>query len=260
MERIDFDLKTEEFFAVCLNGTLEDYSSEALHVHPFHQVLVIRNGVALLEDGLNVQPQFGHLAAFIPAGAPHRTTVFGEAVEYQSLYFNSRLMPDHGGEIILYEMSGLGIALLERLNGYEQLSGLHEGLARECVLLLVRLLGEEPREKRSQWHMRLPHHEVNKKIVAYLEQNYMHRIHAEDVARVSARCYRQASRLFTSEMKLSIFEYLRMLRMLKASIMLKTGGTKIVTIAYDCGYESLSAFFADFKGVFGISPGEFRRR
>jgi hypothetical protein len=91
METIDFGIKTKELYGIGLNGSLEDFSSDELHVHPFHQVLQIKRGVALLEDGKVTKPQYGFLAAFIPAWSPHRTKVLGNVVEYQSLYFNISL-------------------------------------------------------------------------------------------------------------------------------------------------------------------------
>jgi len=48
METIDFGI-SKGLYATGLKGTLEDFSSDTLHVHPFHQVLQIRNGVALLQ-------------------------------------------------------------------------------------------------------------------------------------------------------------------------------------------------------------------
>jgi len=92
IEIIDFGLKEADFFAMGLKGALLDFSSEALHAHPFHQVLQIRNGVALLQDGGGKRPQYGSMAAFIPAYVPHRTEVIGEKVTYQSIYFNKDLL------------------------------------------------------------------------------------------------------------------------------------------------------------------------
>jgi AraC-like DNA-binding protein len=48
--------------------------------------------------------------------------------------------------------------------------------------------------------------------------------------------------------------------MLQASIAINMTKKKIISVAYDCGYDSISSFFIDFKQIFGISPAEFRNR
>ena len=81
MKMKDLGLSLNKFYAVGLHGSLEDFSSETLHVHPFHQVLQIKNGVALLRDITGTRPQYGHMAAFIPAQVSHRTEVMGDSLE-----------------------------------------------------------------------------------------------------------------------------------------------------------------------------------
>ena len=44
-----------------------------------------------------------------------------------------------------------------------------------------------------------------------------------------------------------------------ASILLSTTEKTVIHIAYECGYESLSTFYSDFKKYFSITPKEFRR-
>ncbi len=56
------------------------------------------------------------MAAFIPAGAPHRSIVIGEKVGYQSLYLNRSLIKKKRRGITIFEISELGVALLNRLN------------------------------------------------------------------------------------------------------------------------------------------------
>jgi hypothetical protein len=105
METIDLGIDWKNFHAVGLHGSLEDFSSETLHIHPFHQVLHIKNGIALLQDTKGTRPQYGHMAVFIPANVPHRTKVIGDSLAYQSLYFKKSLFNWHGRTILLFQMS-----------------------------------------------------------------------------------------------------------------------------------------------------------
>lgn len=258
MEIIDFGLRKIGFVGVGLKGScsLEDFSSDDLHTHPFHQVLQIKNGVALLQDDKLTKPQFGHLTAFIPADSPHRTKMLGE-VEYQSLYFNKSLLPKYKNVIGLFQMSDLGIALLDNLNNSESLQNLNRGIAKECLLLFIKVLVRDLGNEVSLPKLRSPEVQMNKKICAFLEGNYHRRITAEDLS-LFPRSFRQLSRTFKAEMSVSIFDYLRLFRMLQAAIRLKTTDNKIVAVAGDCGYDSISSFFSDFKRTFSVSPREFR--
>lgn len=55
-------------------------------------------------------------------------------------------------------------------------------------------------------------------------------------------------------------ELVNRLRLEQAARSLRLGGEDITTIAYDCGFETLSYFCALFKKRFGLSPREYRKR
>jgi AraC-like DNA-binding protein len=258
MVKIDFGLGKKEFIGAGLRGSLEDFSSDGLHTHPFHQVLRIKNGVALLQDDQLTKPQFGHLTAFIPAHSPHRTKVLGQAVEYQSLYFSRSLLPKYKDAITLFRMSDLGIALLDNLNTSASLRNLNKGLARECLMLFIKVLVRDLRTEVSLPALRSPAHAMNKRVCAFLEQNYHRKITAEDLALLPLS-FRQLSRNFKTEMRICMFDYLRLFRMLQAAIRLKTTDDKISTVAVECGYNSISSFFTDFKKTYSVSPRGFRK-
>ena len=59
---------------------------------------------------------------------------------------------------------------------------------------------------------------------------------------------------------IDIGSYLKLYRVLRASIYLSTTDMKILGIAHESGYNSVSSFFADLKKVFGLSPVRFRKR
>ncbi|MBI9078057.1 MAG: helix-turn-helix transcriptional regulator, partial [Desulfatibacillum sp.] len=69
---------------------------------------------------------------------------------------------------------------------------------------------------------------------------------------------RHLSRLFKEEMQITLFEYLRLYRILMASLALCEPDRAITEIALDCGYESLSSFYRDFNTVYGAPPKSFR--
>jgi len=260
VETIDFGLNAKDLYAVGLKGTLEDFSSDDLHVHPFHQVLQIRNGVALLQEKDGKRPQYGHMAAFIPAYAPHRTEVLGQSVGYQSLYFNRALFRRQSGAIVIFRMSALGMALLDYLNREDSLADGSRGVFRDCVRLFVKILSVDVQSDVGPLLLPEPTDRMNRAVSRFIERRYQERITSKDFERAFPLSFRQLSRRFKSDLGLSVFEYLRVFRMLRASIYINTTDMKILSVAYECGYESISSFFSDFKKVFGLSPAEFRSR
>jgi AraC-like DNA-binding protein len=260
MEFMDLDIDWKSFYAVGLSGTLEDFSTEKLHMHPFHQVLHIKNGVALIQDACGTRPQYGHMAVFIPAHVRHRTEVIGDAVAYQSLYFNESLLTWNRRTILPFEMSPLGFALLERINKEEPLRNLDCGIARDCVDLFLKVLPADMKNEGPSLFLPELHSEPGRKVRRFIERNYRRKITSADVSRAAASSFRQVSRVFKADTGLTVFEYLRVYRMLRASIGISMTDAKITAIAYDCGYESISSFFTDFRKLFGLSPDAFRRR
>ena len=71
---------------------------------------------------------------------------------------------------------------------------------------------------------------------------------------------RHLTRIFKQDLKITIFDYLRLYRILMASIELNDPARSITDIAYDVGYDSISSFYRDFNIVFAITPKVFRNR
>jgi transcriptional regulator GlxA family with amidase domain len=93
-----------------------------------------------------------------------------------------------------------------------------------------------------------------------LKKNYREKIELQDFTRLQPYTTRHISRFFKEEMKISIFEYLKIYRILQASIKLETTTKTVTEISYACGYNSISCFFHDFGQIFSLTPRQFRNR
>jgi len=155
-------------------------------------------------------------------------------------------------------MSELGVSLLDYLNNEEPLQSLEFGVPRDCVMLLVKVLSRDILREVSPIVLPESKVEINGALCRFMEENYRKKITSADFARAFPLSFRQLSRTFKSDMGLTIFEYLKVLRMVMASICLNTTDMKITSVAYECGYDSISSFFTDFRKTFGLSPGDFR--
>jgi AraC-like DNA-binding protein len=239
-------------------GVLEDCSTDGLHRHPFHQVLVIRNGVSLFHLESCTLPQYGHTAAFIPAGQLHRTVVLGSEVLYETVYFHRRyLLPACRG-VTMFTMGPLGLALMERLCGTEK-PDMKNRHVRECFSLLVHEMKSGLGAPADIVTLPAAQGPAGKSIAEFIHGAFRQKLTLDRIASCVPYTSRHAARLFAADLGVSVFTYVRLYRMLRASIMLQLDDNPVIDIALECGYDSLSSFYADFRRHFGASPSAFRR-
>ena len=240
-----------------LSGTMATYSTEDLHTHDQHQVLRIRSGVALLVDQHRRQPMFGALTAFIPADLAHRSVVLGSPVNYKSIYLARELLPYSRAEISLFFISPLGSSLFDRIQirGAQDLA---RNLNQECMDLLLKVLPEEIKTQVSLVRLPEPRSSLARQVVRFMEERSPEPLSMSDFSKAFPYSGRHLARLFKQEMKITLFEYLRLYRILMASLALCDPKKAITEIGLDCGYASLSSFYRDFNMVYGVPPKSFR--
>ena len=241
----------DQFFS--LRGTMTEYSTEKVHANPWHQILMISEGVSMLVNETEKKPLYGAMCAFLPAGTAHRSVVVGSEVTYNSIYFGDETMNTDG--IRVFAVSPLFRELFLRLTAAPLLAR-SPGTEQKCFTLLLLLLSEESAEP---FQLALPQavSENCRKLCDYIEHNYEKPLRLTDFCSVLPYSAKHISRLFIGEMSISLFEYLRMYRIFKASVSLKNDRRGVVHTAYACGYESLSSFYTDFRKYFPVSPKEF---
>lgn len=249
--------------AFSIEGIWDHNHSSHLNIHFFHQVLVVHTGVFMIEDDTFKQPLYKHNAAFIPANKAHKIYLVSEhsrseAVCY-SLFFKKKYIKKQIEGIKLFQISDLNTALLQKLNEVN-LINLTYGIMGRCLDLFLEILNLDI-EKEAPL-IRLPEAKTDfgKKIIQYIEKNYMNNINFSDFASIISYSPRHTSRLFQEDLGISVFEYLRLYRILVASIELDKKDKKIIDIALDCGYNSLSSFYSDFKIYYSITPSQFRKK
>lgn len=83
-----------------------------------------------------------------------------------------------------------------------------------------------------------------------------------NIAELATNCYLSEPhfrKIFKEATGLPPSQYIIKFRMNAASIMLKNSQRKIIQIAIDCGYTTLSSFNRSFKTTFNLSPREYRK-
>jgi len=242
-----------------LEGSFETASTRQQHTHDCHQLLRIRSGTSLLEEAAWQQPLFSNMTAFIPRGIPHRSLVLGGPVHYKSIYLDKDLWPVSGNSIRIFNMSPLGTALFDRIaldRAHEKNRDFH----LKCLDLLLTLLDREMTCLSGITRIPLPRDKKNSKLTAFIKNHYREKLTLEDFSRAVHYSPRHLSRRFKADLGLSLFEYLRLYRIFRAAVRLSTSKDPVTRIAFSVGYDTLSSFYKDFKGLFTVSPAVFRKR
>ena len=98
------------------------------------------------------------------------------------------------------------------------------------------------------------------KIARFITENYLEDITAAQIAKAAGLNTNYASTLFSQQCGMSPTDYLILHRAHHAHRLLATTDQKIISIAFDSGFRSLSRFYEAFEHIFHCPPREVRRR
>lgn len=96
-------------------------------------------------------------------------------------------------------------------------------------------------------------------LAAYIAQNYQETILIGEAAKEVGLHPNYAMNLFRKTFNITINEYLTQHRVSHAQRLLATTDDKIVDVALEAGYPTLSRFYEAFKKSCGCSPSDYRR-
>lgn len=95
-------------------------------------------------------------------------------------------------------------------------------------------------------------------VLKYIQENLGEPLTLETVGHAFSYSERTLTRLFRSTMDISFFQYLKLARMIKAMGYLLETEKTISEIAWDTGYNSVSAFSNTFYKLVGRRPSDFQ--
>ncbi|MBP5493298.1 MAG: helix-turn-helix transcriptional regulator [Clostridiales bacterium] len=99
-----------------------------------------------------------------------------------------------------------------------------------------------------------------KKVLDYIHENYMHPIHAEDMAKMCNMSYSYFSRFFRHSLGQTFSDYLLYVRLSEAEKLLMTSTRSISQIALDCGFSTSSYFITQFKKHRHTTPKQLKQK
>jgi AraC-like DNA-binding protein len=97
------------------------------------------------------------------------------------------------------------------------------------------------------------------RIFDYISRRFKTEIHVADIARHARLHPKYATTLFRKESGINIVDFVMMLRVYEAQKLLLSSDMKIIDIAMEAGFGSMSNFYKCFKKVCGHNPKDYRK-
>ena len=224
------------------------------HCHDMHQLSYAFEGAVEVEStrGRNLIPR--QLAAWIPAGVPHCTSI--HRIRWVSVYFPTHMVDDLERRVRTVMVSPLMREMMReamrwpigapedalRTSFFETMAKLCvEWIAREADLFLP--TSNDPRVRRA---LDYTTQRLDLKITEICER-----------AGISVRSLR---RHVKAEVGMTWEEYRHRSRLLQAISLLSETDEPVIEIAARCGFDSQSAFAKVFRATMGEAPRDYRIR
>ncbi len=132
-----------------------------------------------------------------------------------------------------------------------ELSKLH--LTCALMLFILERVEKDISEKCSQTNIRL------REIITYIQENLSSDLSITNIAKNFYVSKEYLCTFFKKNTGVTIFSYIRKVRLNRAVELLATTDKKIIEICELAGFNAMSTFMRDFKKEFGMSPSEMRQ-
>ncbi len=97
-------------------------------------------------------------------------------------------------------------------------------------------------------------------ILQYMSDNCASQLSIPAVAKRFGLSQRNLDRLFLQSVQMPPVSYLLDLRLRSAAEKIRSGGSKITEVAYECGFNDSNYFAKLFRRKYGLSPRSFRKK
>ncbi len=194
-------------------------------------------------------------AALIAAGQPVSITILTQLTS-ASVLFAPHVMPDPPA-VTVFDVSPLARALITECHEYGPDDGplppYGQSLFQTLALAVLRL-AETP----SPLSLPLPASDQLRRALDLTEAAASDAPTFADIAYQTGQSPRALSRRFAEEMGMTWRQALCRIRMMRAVEALAGSEMPVTEIAFQVGYNSVSAFNAAFRDVLGVSPTQYR--
>lgn len=199
----------------------------------------------------------------VPSGSIHRTQYQND--EYSRLLINCskyfipssvlkvlpRITYVYNNTAISGKIKELFYSIRDDYNNTDSFAG--ESLRNNMFTLLI-LMARTPNEKLSV----ATQNRYTDAAIEYIRNNFNTDITLSQTAKMCSISPEHMSRVFKKETGFRFSEYVTVVRLQHAEVLLKNSSLSITEIAHQCGFEDSNYFSSIFKKNYGISPRQMR--
>lgn len=221
------------------------------HHHRRAQLLFAAAGVMQVQSRRGVWVVPPNRAVWVPAGVEHQIVCSG-TVRMRTLFVRSDAVPQAGTACHVVDVPPLLRELILRAVDLPALYAEDgpDGRLMQVILDQIGALAEAPLHLPMSPHPRLA--PILDRLLAHPEDDRG----LDDWGRRLGASGRTLSRLFKRETGMSFRAWRQQARLLAALARL-AAGEPVTSVAFDLGYDSLSAFIAMFRKATGTTPGRY---
>lgn len=224
-------------------------SSEPPHRHPWGQLVYGVSGVirVALDRAAWIAPPTR--AIWVPPGVTHALSMKGQ-VAMRTLYIAPGWAGPLPGEAAVLEVEPLLREVILHVLKVGMLAPDRPEHARLAGFLVDRLAAARPQDL----ELPLPADRRARALCDAVQAAPDDRRSLAELAREAGASLRTLQRLFPAETGLSLEAWRQKARLIHGMAILSAGAA-VTEAAFDCGYDSVSAFIAAFRRQFGVTPG-----
>ncbi|MBQ1236953.1 MAG: helix-turn-helix domain-containing protein [Oscillospiraceae bacterium] len=256
-----------------------DFPSVALHWHKSMEIIYIKKGEGQVQMDLYTYPAVQGDVFVLPPGTVHAIRQKGQMrMEYENIIFELELLglgaadlcaqqyltPLAAGQLLkaaLFSPGQEGYGPIEKALQQAELlceynpAGYELGVKGCMLQLLFAVLQRQP----AKPVLETPSTARLKFVLQQIRQDYALPVTVEEMA---GRCGLSTShfmRWFRQMTGSSFVSYLNEYRLSEAAQLLRGSDKKILTVANETGFDSLSNFNRQFRQRYGVTPREYRK-
>lgn len=230
-----------------------EVAGNRVHVHPRGQLIYASSGVMRVICGRDIWVVPPSQAVWVPPDQEHEVYFPGD-VALRSLFIDPTATAELPEQCAVLKVSPLLRELILRAveigEGYER---------EDSGWRLMQVLLDELRQARiTPLHLPMARDRRVMRVIEALLADPGDNRDLEQWSKVAGASGRTLARLFVSETGLT-FGVWRKRLLLQEAVKRLDGGEQVTRIAFDLGYQSLSAFIEMFRREMGASPGQYAR-
>lgn len=227
--------------------------STTWHKHNHGQLVYAENGLLFLHTRLNNFLIPTKFCAWIPQNAIHQLISYSSDLLIRTIYLDVS-----GNENPFYKKAGIyqTTPLLDELIQYSRRWGANavdDDIERCFYNNLKNLLPDICKEE-IPLVLPAPKSPKLTEIVSFISEQYYLRHSITAIAEQFGISERTLSRLFQKELGMPMFQFLKILKIIKALEWFDEGMANVSEVVYRLGYESVSTFSNSFTEVMGYRP------